>query len=139
MQIFIYNIQKTEIEIDKKRLRSNFNKIKFFEKISIKKINFIFVNDRYIKILNNRYLHHNYPTDIIAFNSNSGNIISGDVFISIDTIKYNAVKFNNSLKNELIRIMVHGILHLMNYNDKLPNEGKVMRKKENHYLKMFKN
>ncbi len=100
-------------------------------------INYIFCSDEYLFNLNETYLNHNTYTDIITFNnSDNENIIEGDIFISIDRIKENAVKFDSDFQNELLRVMIHGILHLIGFNDKTDDEKKEMRKIENHYLNL---
>jgi probable rRNA maturation factor len=84
--------------------------------------------------INIEYLKHNYYTDIITFNYVEGNIISGDLFISVDRVKENSTEFNTSLIKELYRVIFHGILHLIGYNDKTEEEQKIMRGKEDLYL-----
>lgn len=102
-------------------------------------INFIFTSDSYLLEINNKYLTHNYFTDIITFNYCENKIINGDIFISIETVKNNTERFSVSFIDELHRVMIHGILHLMDYDDKSDKEKKVMREKENYYLDRFKN
>ena len=97
-------------------------------------IQFIFSNDEFLADLNKQYLKHSTLTDIITFNYNSGHYISGDIFISIDRVKENAEKFNTDFYSELQRVMIHGILHLLGYNDKTDAEKKKIRKKEDECL-----
>ena len=98
-------------------------------------ISFNFCSDEYILNLNNNALKHNYYTDIITFELNNKNEnIEGDVYISIDRVKENAKLLNESFKNELHRVIIHGVLHLCGYKDKLPKDSKKMREKENYYL-----
>ena len=97
-------------------------------------INFIFTSDNNLLEINKKYLTHNYFTDIITFNYCENNIINGDIFISIDTVKNNSNRFNVSFIDELHRVMIHGILHLMEYDDKNDKEKAIMREKENYYL-----
>jgi rRNA maturation RNase YbeY len=85
--------------------------------------------------INVKYLDHNYFTDIITFDYVEGNTISGDLFISIETVKENAKEYNITWIKELYRVILHGILHLVGYNDKSEKERKIMREKENYYLK----
>lgn len=115
-----------------------FEKIAFFEKYQIEIINFMFVSDRTIVILNRKFLHHFYPTDIITFDYSNKKIISGDIYISLDTVMYNSKTFGVAFKEELYRVMIHGLLHLMNYDDKNIVDKAIMRKKENYYLKSLK-
>lgn len=97
-------------------------------------ISVIFCSDEYLLEMNKTHLNHDYYTDIITFNYVDGNLISGDLFISVDRVKENAVKFDVSFNEELYRVILHGVLHLVGYNDKTDEEKKVMRKKENYYL-----
>ena len=101
----------------------------------IGELNYIFCSDDYILDVNKQYLNHDYYTDIITFNYNVGEMISGDVFISYDTIKSNAVEFSNgSIKDELERVIIHGILHLIGFNDKTDLDQIEMTKQENTAL-----
>jgi len=100
-------------------------------------INFIFCNDEYLHKLNVKFLNHDTLTDIISFDRNVGKELHGDIFISVERVKENAADFNVSFDDELNRVMVHGILHFCGYNDKLNEDSKLMREKENHYLWQF--
>lgn len=97
-------------------------------------ISLILCSDNYLLNINIEYLKHNYYTDIITFNYVEGDIISGDLFISVDRVKENSTEFNTSLIKELYRVIFHGILHLIGYNDKTEEEQKIMRGKEDLYL-----
>ncbi|MDA3954761.1 MAG: rRNA maturation RNase YbeY [Bacteroidales bacterium] len=101
-------------------------------------INFIFTSDKFLLEVNKQYLSHDYFTDIITFNYCDKNEINGDIYISISTVKNNSISFNVTFIEELHRVMIHGILHLMNYNDKTDQEKAEIRKKENYYLERFK-
>lgn len=98
-------------------------------------INFIFCNDDYLLNLNVNYLSHKTLTDIITFDYSLDEIISGDLYISIDRIKYNSQKFFTSFEKELNRVMIHGILHLCGYKDKSQKDSKLMKFQENIHLK----
>lgn len=100
-------------------------------------ISFIFSSDDYLLKVNKQYLNHDYYTDVITFNYNKKKLISGDIFISIDRVKENATKYNETFDNELLRVIVHGVLHLLGYDDKTELEKKDMRKLESYYLKIF--
>jgi len=104
------------------------------EKKEIETINYIFCNDEYLHNLNVDYLKHDTLTDIITFDYSTDNTISGDIFISIERVKENAVLFKKSFDDELNRVIVHGILHLIGYNDKSPEDKAVMTEKEDFYL-----
>ncbi len=114
-----------------------FNKIEFLISNENKidgELSFIFCSDNYLLGINKNYLKHDFYTDVITFDYCENDIISGDIFISIERIKENAKTFNTTFENELYRVMIHGILHLVGYNDKTDKEQKQMREKENFYL-----
>ena len=98
-------------------------------------INYIFCSDEYLLERNIKYLDHDTLTDIITFNYCKGKIITSDIMISIDRVKENSTIFDNSFSEELHRVMIHGILHLIGYDDKTEKEKNLMREKENFYLK----
>ena len=100
-------------------------------------INYIFCSDNYILDINRKYLNHDYFTDIITFNYCEGNIISGDIFISVDTVTTNAKEYKQLFENELNRVIIHGVLHLLGYNDKSETELFEMRQKEDFYLNLL--
>jgi len=97
-------------------------------------IAFIFCSDARILQANNEYLQHNYYTDIITFDYSEKNTISGDIFISLETVKTNAEKFKQTFENELSRVIIHGILHLCGQKDKSSEERAEMTRKENKAL-----
>ena len=101
---------------------------------SLGDISIIFCSDNYILDVNIRYLHHDYFTDVITFDYCEGNKLSGDLFISIDSVRENAIEFGTEFDEELHRVIVHGLLHLIGYDDHTPEEQKVMRAKEDYYL-----
>ncbi|MBT8282216.1 MAG: rRNA maturation RNase YbeY [Muriicola sp.] len=98
---------------------------------------FVLTNDEEVLEINQEYLGHNYYTDIITFNYNKGKEILGDIFISLDRVKENAIEYNVDFEQELKRVMVHGILHLLGYNDETEEEKSKMRKLENLKMEMF--
>ncbi|HEY4326230.1 MAG TPA: rRNA maturation RNase YbeY [Mucilaginibacter sp.] len=105
------------------------------EGFKLKELTYIFCSDGYLLQLNQQYLNHDTYTDIITFdNSDSDQVIVGDIFISIDRIRENAVKFNTSEIDELHRVIIHGTLHLLGYKDKSPADKKKMTLKEDFYL-----
>lgn len=108
------------------------------EKRSISEINYIFCPDSFLYKLNQQFLGHNTLTDIITFDNSIDNEIAGEIYISIERVKENSTKFGISFYHELLRVMIHGILHLSGYNDKKPKEIVVMRKKEEAYLSLWK-
>ena len=99
-------------------------------------LSIIFCSDPYILDINLKYLQHDYFTDIITFDYCEGEKISGDLFISIDSVRENAVFYETEFEDELNRVMVHGVLHLIGYDDHTKAEQKTMREKENYYLSL---
>lgn len=109
------------------------------EKFKNGAINFIFTSQEEILRINQKYLDHNYFTDIITFNYCENDIINGDVYICIETVKNNSTCFNVTFSEELHRVIIHGVLHLVGYNDQKEEEKHLMREKENFYLERLKN
>jgi probable rRNA maturation factor len=109
------------------------------EGVVIKDINYIFCTDEYLLTLNQGYLNHNTLTDIITFDySVSKKSIDGEIYISIDRATENARTLKIDFQQELLRVMVHGILHLVGYKDKTAKDKTQMRKKEDSYLSLYK-
>lgn len=100
-------------------------------------ISIIFVSDSYILKINNQYLHHDYFTDIITFDYSNEDIIEGDIFISVDTVLSNSKKFNSAFNDEILRVIIHGILHLVGFKDKKPKEKDEMTRNEDLALALF--
>ena len=97
-------------------------------------IGYMFVNDEKILEVNNEYLGHDYYTDVITFDYFEGNILNGDIVISLDTVCTNAEKFGKTYEDELYRVIIHGVLHLCGINDKGPGEREIMEENENKAL-----
>ena len=97
-------------------------------------ISIIFCSDNYILDINMKYLQHDYFTDVITFDYCEGDKLSGDLFISVDTVRENAKLYNTDFNDELNRVMVHGILHLIGYDDHSQKDKQLIRKKEDYYL-----
>ena len=97
-------------------------------------INYIFCDDDYLLDLNRRYLQHDYFTDVITFSFVDEDIVSGDIYISVDRIKDNSMTYSASFTNELHRVMIHGVLHLLGYDDKNESENSLMKEKEDYFL-----
>ena len=100
-------------------------------------ISIIFCSDNYLLKINQDYLNHDYFTDIITFDYCEGNSVSGDLFISIDMIRANAEKFGVEFIDELHRVIIHGVMHLVGFKDKTDEEAQVMRTQENYWLERF--
>ncbi|RKY86242.1 rRNA maturation RNase YbeY [candidate division KSB1 bacterium] len=109
-------------------------------KINNAEVSIIFVDDKYITELNRKYLKKDNPTDVISFklNENRENL-EGEVYISIDTAVVQAEDYKVKLEEELVRLIVHGILHLAGYNDLEEKEKILMKNKENYYINLYKN
>ncbi len=120
-------------------LKKWINEVILSESFKSGDINFIFTSDKYLLEINKQYLSHNYFTDIITFNYCENNNVNGDIYISVDTIKNNSTRFSVTFLQELHRVMVHGILHLLGYDDHSDEEKLIMREKENYYLDRLKN
>ena len=99
-------------------------------------VNIIFCSDNYILDVNMRYLQHDYFTDIITFDYCEKDVLSGDLFISIDSVRENALFYGVPFATELDRVMVHGLLHLIGYDDHTEEQVAQMRAKEDYYLQM---
>ncbi|MDR1527848.1 MAG: rRNA maturation RNase YbeY [Dysgonamonadaceae bacterium] len=100
-------------------------------------ITYVFCSDSEILRMNQLYLKHDYYTDIITFDYSEGDTIAGDLFISLDTVKSNSEKYRTDYADELRRVMIHGILHLCGFDDKLPADARQMREKEDEALSVY--
>jgi len=139
MAILFFN-EDTKFSLKNKRA------LKKWIKLSIEKedktpgqINYIFTSDNYLLSINQKYLSHNYFTDIVTFNYCTEKVINGDIYISLQTVKNNSCLFNVTYEDELYRVMIHGVLHLIGYNDSTNAEKLIMREKEDYYLAILKN
>jgi len=122
--------QKRAIKIWLKSLVERENK-------RVGEIAFIFCSNDELLQINQQYLKHDYYTDVITFDYSENTDVSGDIFISVDTVRANAKEYNQSFDEELHRVMAHGILHLCGYKDKTSTQKKTMREKEDFYLSKF--
>ena len=131
-----------EVEIkyslkEKRRIKEWLNLVAFEEGSKIQNLNFLIVGDKRMIHFNKTYLNHDYSTDIITFDNSENKKINGDIVISIERVKENSKKYKVKLEDELRRVMAHGLLHLLGYDDKNEKEKKRIRKKENYYLEMY--
>jgi probable rRNA maturation factor len=124
--------------ITPKRKKDWLKNLSQIEGFKLKELNYIFVSDEALLAINKEYLNHDTLTDIITFdNSEKEKDIEGDIFISIERTKENAVKYKVEPETELIRVMAHGLLHLCGYLDKKATDVAVMREKENYYIDKY--
>lgn len=120
------------------------NKIKAYiekvineENISEGDLKFIFVSDETILLMNKRFLNHDYYTDVLTFDMENVRFLNAEIYISVDTVKRNAVKYNVTIREEILRVMIHGVLHLCGYNDSTKYEKQGMKKMEDRLLKGY--
>lgn len=107
------------------------------ENKTLGEISYIFCDDEYLHNINMQYLNHDTLTDIISFDYTEGDIISGDIFVSIERVKDNAIDFKVTFEEELKRVLAHGVLHYCGYKDKTDADATLMRTKENEKIKLF--
>lgn len=109
----------------------------FAEKETIDDVNLLFCSDRKIIEYNRTYLGHDYETDIITFRYDDGGIAESDIIISVETVKRNSLLYKSGFKEEMYRVVIHGILHLCGYEDRTTKDKTRMRNRENYYLKIL--
>jgi rRNA maturation RNase YbeY len=137
-----YDKEHSKIKMPKIKKRNVSAWIKKVAELHGKKVgdlSYLFCSDDHILEVNKEYLQHDYYTDIITFDYTEGDVISGDMVISVDTIATNAEKFNTSFESEFFRVVIHGVLHLCGINDKGPGEREIMEKHEDEALEVAKN
>ncbi len=133
--ITFQNTSKFKVK-DLRKKKLWLNSISKNEGKEIESLSFLFVDDEEMLKYNKKYLQHESYTDVITFDSSVDKRIAGDIIISLERVKDNAKFYQVSYNYELQRVMVHGLLHLLGYNDKNKEEKKIIRKKENYYLKV---
>ena len=132
-----YYTEDTHFSFKKKRLTNRWLKMVAESEVRrLGDISIIFCSDNHILDVNMKYLQHDYFTDIITFDYCEGNRLSGDLFISVDSVRENAAFYGTAFPDELDRVMVHGLLHLIGYDDHTEEDIAVMRAKENYYLSL---
>jgi len=135
--MIIFNYE-TDFQLDKEEIYQDWiERIIESEGKELGEVNYIFCDDEYLHEINLQYLDHDTLTDIISFDYTEGDIISGDIFISVERVQDNANDFQVSFKEELKRVLAHGILHYCGYKDKSEADEKLMRQKEDEKIKLF--
>ena len=122
---------------EEKRLKEWIAEAVAAEGFLVGEINYVFCTDEYLHKINLQYLNHDTYTDIISFDYRVGKWLHGDIFISVDRVRENATKFEVDFNSELLRVLIHGILHFCGYKDKLDNEVNAMRAKEDYYVARY--
>ncbi len=133
-----YFSENIDFELDNKEIISQWiEKIVGNHHFMMGDMSIVFCSDDYLLEMNKEHLNHNYYTDIITFDYVENKILSGDIFISIDRVKMNAQEYEVTFENELYRVIIHGVLHLLGFKDKTEEEQEVMTKKEDESLLLF--
>ena len=132
-----FNYESDFILDHEERFASWIETIVTSENKTLGEISYIFCDDNYLHAINLQYLKHDTLTDIISFDYSEGDIISGDIFISVERVKYNANEYMVSFEDELKRVLAHGVLHYCGYKDKSDTDALEMRTKENEKIKLF--
>ena len=134
-----FNYADRTLPLKQKRQIKNFiSDIFLMENKILEKLTYIFCSDNYLLNINKKFLFHNTYTDIITFDlSDSKKIIKGEIYISVDRVKENTIRYNTAFTDEFLRVIFHGALHLCGFQDKKDSEKRLMRKKEDFYLKTF--
>ncbi|MDR0506622.1 MAG: rRNA maturation RNase YbeY [Dysgonamonadaceae bacterium] len=137
MAIFYETANVSFPKISRKETTTWIKKVVNIHRKRIGSVSCIFCSDDEILKINRQYLNHDYYTDIITFDYTENDVISGDLFISVDTVKSNSEKFGTVYDEELNRVIIHGILHLCGFKDKTPEDEVQMREKENEALNLL--
>jgi len=137
-KIFFFRADKAVNAKNRFAIKNLIAKLFKYEKTSLNRIDYVFCSDEYLLKINQQFLHHETYTDIITFPlSDDNEPVYGEIYISVDRIKENAKAFKVSYQNELLRVIIHGALHLCGYKDHSKAEKHNMRSKENYYLNKF--
>ncbi|NJO90591.1 MAG: rRNA maturation RNase YbeY [Chloroflexia bacterium] len=137
MPIYFFTEDVKEVRIPKRKVRTWVNQtITSYEK-KLGDINYIFCSDEYLRQINVEYLNHDYYTDIITFNYNEKDVVSGDIYVSLERVRDNAEEFEVSFHTELQRVVMHGVLHLLGFDDKSEKEKIQMRAAEDESIALY--
>jgi rRNA maturation RNase YbeY len=126
-------------DLDYGKVREWITRVADSHGFSVGRLSYLFCDDEEILDVNRRHLHHDYYTDIITFDYTRGNRIGGDMVISLDTVASNAEGLGEEYSRELLRVVIHGVLHLCGINDKGPGEREIMERCENDALNLYYN
>ena len=137
MQMVNFNYETDFKLYDEERLERWIGETVYEENFKLGDVNYIFCGDVYLHKLNVEFLDHDTLTDIISFDYTVGKIIQGDIFVSIERVRENAIDFGVEFDNELLRVIIHGILHFCGYKDKSDVDAKTMRVKEEYYMAKY--
>lgn len=138
LKVQFHFLAKTSSLANRKELKSFLLRYARKEGYKIEQLNYVFCSDPYLRKINKEYLQHDYNTDIVTFNlSETKYELTGDIYISLDRIRANASTYSATLRQELHRVIFHGLLHLLGYNDKTPAQAKEMRAMEDRLLKLY--
>lgn len=132
-----FNTIDVSLNFSKNRLKKWLNDVAVSESKIIGQLNYIFCDDAYLLQVNQKYLNHDTYTDIITFDNSSVNFVSADIYISLTRVEENALLNEVNFQQELLRVVVHGLLHLCGYKDKSSSESAIMRLKEDEKIAMF--
>lgn len=139
MSTVVFNNSDIEFQLPQKRLLKAFIKMLFDkESVLLHAIAYTFCSDDYLLKMNSQFLQHDFYTDILTFDLSDNEKTTGDIYISIDRVKENALTHQISTANELLRVIFHGALHLCGYNDKTKKDKFLMTQKEDEYLELYK-
>ena len=135
-----FHTEKTNFNLGQKLKHKRWIKLWIdSKKAECGKLSFVFTSNKQLKLINQEYLNHNYNTDVITFDYTEGDLISGDIFVSIEQVRINAGSYNTEEGEELRRVMVHGVNHLLGYGDGNEEERLIMRQMENDALHLWLN
>lgn len=136
-------LQNSEIDFDlpfeETQVKEWIERVIVSDNYKLGELSYVFTSDESLLEINRSYLNHDTFTDIITFDySDEEDVVNGEIIISVDRVKENAEKYEVDFKHELARVMIHGVIHLLGYDDKTPNQKTIMRKKENTCISLLK-
>lgn len=137
MEINFFSEDVKEVRIPKRKIRTWVNQCIISYNFTTGNINYIFCSDEYILKVNKKYLNHDEYTDIITFNYNEEKLINGDIYVCLNRVRENASNFDVTFHNELQRVIIHGILHLVGLNDSTKKEIEIMRHAEEKSIALY--